>query len=246
MSRSVTRSRTFSIGRPCFSNSATYSLLYSVPICGGFDLPSVVTVVTYTLPPVTIGDDHPRPGISCDHSTFSVFDQRSASRVWAPTGFEFGPRNCGQSTSWPRTVCGAKNSAHTRPTRRKRMYRFITLRILSSSEQSVLAIALHPNSPGARRTFRFHANRCSHAPVRWLVSRNSSILLWSLLHKSLPTSWCGATFAADVKENVFIRAEDLRPRAFELGNSHGTRRHSPRKSGAPLHGEICRRGNEDL
>ena len=45
----------------------------------GFDLPCMVTVVSYTLPPVTIGDDHPRPGISCDHSTSSVFDQRSAS-----------------------------------------------------------------------------------------------------------------------------------------------------------------------
>src|SRR5262249_61960483 len=97
MSRSVTRSRTLSIGRPCFCNSATYSLLYSVPICGGFDLPSVVTVVTYTFPPVTTGDDHPRPGISPDHSTFDVFDQRSASRVCAPPGFEFVPRNCGQA-----------------------------------------------------------------------------------------------------------------------------------------------------
>src|SRR5215813_124765 len=99
MSRSVTRSITFSIGSPCFCNSATYSLLYSVPICGGFDLPSVVTVVRYTLPPVTIGDDHPRPGISRDHSTFCVFDQRSGSRACAPTGFDVGPRNCGQPES---------------------------------------------------------------------------------------------------------------------------------------------------
>ena len=29
---------------PCFCSSATYSLLYSVPACGSFDLPSVVTV----------------------------------------------------------------------------------------------------------------------------------------------------------------------------------------------------------
>src|SRR5262245_2788678 len=127
MSRSVTRSIIFSIGSPCFGNSAAYSLLYSVPICGGFDLPSVVTVVRYTLPPVTIGDDHPRPGISCDHSTFSVFDHRSAIRGLAPTGFEFGPRNCGHATSWPRTMSDAKNSAHTRPAGRKRMYWFIWL-----------------------------------------------------------------------------------------------------------------------
>src|SRR5215211_5705270 len=101
MSRVLSFSSTCSIGSPCFISSAAYSLLYSVPVCGGFDLPSVVTVVTYTLPPVTIGDDHPRPGISCDHSTFSVCDQRSASRACVPTGFDSGPRNCGQTISWP-------------------------------------------------------------------------------------------------------------------------------------------------
>src|SRR5687768_15790253 len=101
MSRSVTRLITSCIGRPCFCSSATYSLLYSVPVCGGFDLPSVVTVVTYTVPPCTIGEDHPRPGISSDHSTFSVFDQRSASRGLVPTGFESGPRNWGQTVVWP-------------------------------------------------------------------------------------------------------------------------------------------------
>src|SRR5215210_82108 len=100
MSRSFNRFIISSIGSPCFCNSAAYSLLYSVPICGGFDLPSVVTVVTYTLPPVTIGEDQPRPGMGCDHSTFSVLDQRSASRGWVPTEFDSGPRNCGQTTSW--------------------------------------------------------------------------------------------------------------------------------------------------
>src|SRR6185295_19127493 len=104
MSRAVTRSSICSCESPCLLNSATYSLLYSVPICGGFDLPSVVTVVTNTLPPVTIGDDQPRPGISSDHSTFSVLDQRSASRAWVPTGFESGPRNCGHTRSCPLTV----------------------------------------------------------------------------------------------------------------------------------------------
>src|SRR5687767_15267281 len=99
MSRSVMRLTISCIERPCFCISATYSLLYSVPVCGGFDLPSVVTVVKYTLPPVTIGDDQPRPGISCDHSTFSVFDQRSARRGCVPTGFEWGPRNCGHAVS---------------------------------------------------------------------------------------------------------------------------------------------------
>jgi hypothetical protein len=101
MSLAFSFSSTCSIGSPCFISSAAYSLLYSVPVCGGFDLPSVVTVVTYTLSPVTIGDDHPRPGISRDHSTFSVFDQRSARRACAPTGFESGPRNCGHAPSLP-------------------------------------------------------------------------------------------------------------------------------------------------
>src|SRR5215212_4822972 len=101
MSRAVSFSSTSDIGSPCFISSAAYSLLYSVPVCGGFDLPSVVTVVTKTLPPVTIGEDHPRPGISNDHSTFSVFDQRSASRACEPTGFDSGPRNCGQVASLP-------------------------------------------------------------------------------------------------------------------------------------------------
>src|SRR5687767_3694380 len=112
MSRSVTRLMISCIERPCFCSSATYSLLYSVPAWGGFDLPSVVTVVRYTLPPVTIGDDHPRPGISCDHSTFSVLDQRSASHACFPTGFDSGPRNCGQAISWPRTVIDTNNSAN--------------------------------------------------------------------------------------------------------------------------------------
>src|SRR5215831_2464022 len=112
MSRSVTRSSACSIGSPCFSNSAAYSLLYSVPTCGGFDLPSVVTVVTYTMPPVTTGDDHPRPGISCDHSTFSVFDQRSASRVWAPTGFEFG-RGTVANRCLGRELCATQRTART-------------------------------------------------------------------------------------------------------------------------------------
>src|SRR6185436_21131441 len=111
MSRSVTRLITSSIGSFCFMSSATYSLLYSVPICGGFDLPSVVTVVTYTLPPVTIGEDHPRPGISCDHSTFSVLDQRSASFACVPTGFDSGPRNCGHVRSCALAVVDMKRSA---------------------------------------------------------------------------------------------------------------------------------------
>src|SRR5688572_33245560 len=101
MSREVTRSSISFCESPCFISSATYSLLYSVPVCGGFDLPSVVTVVTYTLPPVTIGDDHPRPGMSCDHSTFSVLDQRSARRACGPTGFESGPPSCGQALALP-------------------------------------------------------------------------------------------------------------------------------------------------
>src|SRR6185503_14146632 len=111
MSRSVTRLIISAIGRPCFCSSATYSLLYSVPVCGGFDFPSVVTVVRYTRPPVTIGEDHPRPGISIDHSTFSVLDQRSARRGSVLTGFESGPRNCGHEISLARAVADAMKEA---------------------------------------------------------------------------------------------------------------------------------------
>src|SRR5688572_28692552 len=121
MSRSFRRFIISCIERPCFCSSATYSLLYSVPVCGGFDLPSVVTVVRYTLPPVTIGDDQPRPGISCDHSTFSVLDQRSTRRACVPTGFDSGPRNCGHGESWARTVCDINNSAHVRAVVYERM-----------------------------------------------------------------------------------------------------------------------------
>src|SRR5688572_19475343 len=109
MSRSVRRFTISACDSPCFCSSAAYSLLYSVPVCGGFDLPSVVTVVKYTFPPVTIGDDHPRPGISCDHSTFSVFDQRSASFACVPTGFASGPRNCGQVELWALTLTDSRN-----------------------------------------------------------------------------------------------------------------------------------------
>src|SRR5262245_45024737 len=51
-----------------------------------------------------MGDDHPRPGITCDHSTFSVFDQCSASRACFPTGFASGPRNWGQAMPWLHTL----------------------------------------------------------------------------------------------------------------------------------------------
>src|SRR5260370_39005787 len=84
MSRAVTRFSTSCSLSPCFMSSATYSLLYSVPICGVFDFPSVVTVVTNTLLPFTIGDDHPRPWISAAHSTFSVFDQPSRPGEFHP------------------------------------------------------------------------------------------------------------------------------------------------------------------
>jgi hypothetical protein len=35
--------------------------------------------VTYTVFSHTMGDDHPRPGISCDHATPSLFDHFSGS-----------------------------------------------------------------------------------------------------------------------------------------------------------------------
>src|ERR1039458_6016318 len=99
MSRAVTRLSTSCSLRPCFIISATYSLLYSVPTWGGFDFPSVTTVVRNTLRPYTIGDDHPRPGISAAHSTFSVFDHFSGSVPFGTIGFASGPRNPGQAGS---------------------------------------------------------------------------------------------------------------------------------------------------
>jgi hypothetical protein len=63
--------------------------------------PSVVTVVRNTLRPFTIGDDHPRPGISTAHSTFSVLDHFSGNLPFATTGFASGPRNLGHSGSTP-------------------------------------------------------------------------------------------------------------------------------------------------
>jgi sorbitol-specific phosphotransferase system component IIC len=64
-----------------------------------------------------MGDDHPRPGISADHSTFSVFPHVSASRAFVLTGFESGPRNCGQAASSPRTSPVASIMAQARPIR---------------------------------------------------------------------------------------------------------------------------------
>src|SRR6266852_1639391 len=99
MSRAVTRFSTSCSLSPCFISSATYSLLYSVPIWGGFDFPSVVTVVRNIRRPFTIGDDHPRPGISAAHSTFSVFDHFSGNLPLATAGLPVGPRKRGHSGS---------------------------------------------------------------------------------------------------------------------------------------------------
>ena len=89
-------------------------------------MPSVTAVVTKTLPPVTIGDDHPRPGIVATHSTFSVFDQRSGSALLSPTGFRSGPRNCGQSGSAARTTMLNQSNAanHFLPRTDRRLRRF--------------------------------------------------------------------------------------------------------------------------
>jgi hypothetical protein len=58
-------------------------------------------VVRNTLRPLTIGDDHPRPGISATHSTFSVFDHFSGNPFFALAGFASGPRKPGHSGSAP-------------------------------------------------------------------------------------------------------------------------------------------------
>ncbi len=77
----------------------------------------MVAYVTRTFPLVTMGDDHPRPGISADHSTFSDFPHCSASRGFVLTGFESGPRNCGQADSSPRGSPVASIMAQASPVR---------------------------------------------------------------------------------------------------------------------------------
>ena len=118
----VQRSSTSSSESPCFDSSAAYSLLYSVPICGGFDFPSVVTVVRKTLPPVTIGDDQPRRE-STDHSTFSVVDQRSGRRASEADGFDVRPaRTVASSCPPPGRGQGMKTQRHkaTKAPRKRR------------------------------------------------------------------------------------------------------------------------------
>src|SRR5687767_9320375 len=96
-----------------------------------------------------MGDDQPRPGISCDHSTFSVLDQRSASLACVPTGFDSGPRNCGHALSCPSTGSDTNNSAHANPhsgrdrllpTKRQTMKQFFSLRLGSSFDRSLLIV----------------------------------------------------------------------------------------------------------
>src|SRR5882672_3759167 len=65
----------------------------------GFFWFAVTAVVTITLSPTTMGDDHATPGISTFHATFlslphSVGSFDSLLRAAAP-----GPRNCGQSSA---------------------------------------------------------------------------------------------------------------------------------------------------
>jgi len=67
--------------------------------CGGFDLPSVVTLVKKILCPCTIGDDHPRPGISVTHSMFSVLLHFSGRVRLAAVGLASGPRKAGHARS---------------------------------------------------------------------------------------------------------------------------------------------------
>ncbi len=67
-----------------------------MPTCGFLESPSLTAAVTKIFPPLTIGEDQPRPGISAVHSTFSVFDQVAGNRVW-DTGLDSGPRKRGHS-----------------------------------------------------------------------------------------------------------------------------------------------------
>src|SRR5687768_8369434 len=102
MSSGISRSRAHNrllisaAEKPCFRNSAMYSLLNSVPRDGGFMRCSLVAAVIRIRVPHTTGDDQPTPGTSATHSTFSVLDHVTGRLGWSETGFESGPRNRGQ------------------------------------------------------------------------------------------------------------------------------------------------------
>src|SRR5918995_276169 len=102
MSCGISRSRAHSrllissADSPCLRSSAMYSLLNSVPRDGGFMAWSLVAAVTNTREPHTTGDDHPTPGTSATHSTFSVLDHETGRLGLSEIGFESGPRNRGQ------------------------------------------------------------------------------------------------------------------------------------------------------
>jgi hypothetical protein len=70
-----------------------------MPFLACSSCPSLVTVVTMTRLPQTMGQDQPRPGISVLQTMFSVTLQRSGSPVAADIPAEPGPRNWGQF-SW--------------------------------------------------------------------------------------------------------------------------------------------------
>src|SRR5687767_5004825 len=128
-SRGQSRLLISSADRPCFRSSAMYSLLNSVPRDGGFIRCSLVAAVTNTRDPHTTGDDHPTPGTSATHSTFSVFDHVTGRLGLSEIGLESGPRNRGQLpgalgfTVWAlsatrlRVTIGLKSSRNMSPWR---------------------------------------------------------------------------------------------------------------------------------
>jgi hypothetical protein len=67
-----------------------------MPVVGSFHASPLSAVVRKILSSHTTGDDHPRPGTSTDHATFSVVDHRSGNSAPSAMPSDSGPRNCGQ------------------------------------------------------------------------------------------------------------------------------------------------------
>src|SRR5687767_14259810 len=82
-----------------------------MPVDGALNVPGLTAEVTNTRSRHTIGDDHPRPGISTAHATFSDVDHFSGSDDWSATPAPPGPRNCGHSDG-PAARAGAASDTN--------------------------------------------------------------------------------------------------------------------------------------
>src|SRR5262245_23801224 len=78
-----------------------------MPGVGSLNGPGLIADVRKTVPPHTIGEDHPRPGTSATQATFSLGDQDVGVFVSRETPAASGPRNCGQRSLAPTAPASA-------------------------------------------------------------------------------------------------------------------------------------------